>query len=72
MCRLLELRHPSQMWVIDAAMAKMNAELSIDLPKAGGRTGGVKVDLEQAGATPRRKPAVVIVFAAGVGVIAGP
>jgi antitoxin HicB len=31
--RLLDLRHRSQMWVIDAAMAKMNAELSIDLPK---------------------------------------
>ena len=33
--RLLDLRHRSQIWVIDAAMAKMNAELSIDLPKAG-------------------------------------
>jgi len=32
--RLLDLRHRSQMWVIDAAMAKMNAELSINLPKA--------------------------------------
>ena len=32
--RLLDLRHSSQMWVIDEAMAKMSAELSIDLPKA--------------------------------------
>lgn len=32
--RLLDLRHSSHMWVIDEAMAKMNAELSIDLPKA--------------------------------------
>ena len=32
--RLLDLRHSSQMWVIDEALAKMNAELSIDLPKA--------------------------------------
>lgn len=31
--RLLDLRHSSQMWVIDEALAKMNAELSIDLPK---------------------------------------
>jgi len=36
--RLLDLRHSSHMWVIDAALAKMNAELPIDLPKA--RTGG--------------------------------
>lgn len=36
--RLLDLRHASQMWIIDAALAKMNAELPIDLPKAG--TGG--------------------------------
>ena len=35
--RLLDLRHRSQMWVIDEAMAKMNAELSIDLPKAHAR-----------------------------------
>ena len=34
--RLLDLRHSSHMWVIDEAMAKMNAELSIDLPKARG------------------------------------
>src|SRR6266403_1119319 len=27
--RLLDLRHSSHMWVIDAALAKMNAELSI-------------------------------------------
>jgi antitoxin HicB len=32
--RLLDLRHNSHMWVIDDALAKMNAELAIDLPKA--------------------------------------
>ena len=32
--RLLDLRHSSHMWIIDDALAKMNAELSIDLPKA--------------------------------------
>ncbi len=31
--RLLDLYHSSQMWIIDEALAKMNAELSIDLPK---------------------------------------
>jgi antitoxin HicB len=31
--RLLDLRHSSQMWIIDEALSKMNAELSIDLPK---------------------------------------
>jgi len=31
--RLLDLRHSSQMWVIDEALGKMNSELSIDLPK---------------------------------------
>jgi antitoxin HicB len=31
--RLLDLNHRSQMWIIDEALAKMNAELSIDLPK---------------------------------------
>jgi antitoxin HicB len=31
--RLLDLHHSSHMWVIDEAMAKMNAELPIDLPK---------------------------------------
>jgi antitoxin HicB len=31
--RLLDLRHRSHMWIIDEALAKMNAELSIDLPK---------------------------------------
>jgi len=36
--RLLDLRHSSHMWVIDEALAKMNAELPIDLPKA--RKGG--------------------------------
>jgi antitoxin HicB len=37
--RLLDLRHASQMWTIDEALAKMNAELPIDLPKTqvGGR-----------------------------------
>jgi antitoxin HicB len=35
--RLLDLRHSSQMWIIDEALAKMNAELSIDLPKKGPR-----------------------------------
>jgi antitoxin HicB len=31
--RLLDLRHRSQMWIIDQALTKMNAELEIDLPK---------------------------------------
>jgi antitoxin HicB len=31
--RLLDLHHRSQMWVIDEALAKMDAELLIDLPK---------------------------------------
>ncbi len=31
--RLLDLNHSSHMWIIDEALAKMNAELSIDLPK---------------------------------------
>jgi antitoxin HicB len=31
--RLLDLRHRSHMWIIDAALAQMNAELSIELPK---------------------------------------
>ncbi|MGD0190454.1 MAG: type II toxin-antitoxin system HicB family antitoxin [Rhizomicrobium sp.] len=30
--RLLNLRHESHMWIIDEALHKMNAELSIDLP----------------------------------------
>ena len=30
--RLLDLRHNSHMWIIDAALDKMNAELPIDLP----------------------------------------
>lgn len=33
--RLLDLRHSSHMWIIDDALAKMDAELSIDLPKVG-------------------------------------
>ncbi len=36
--RLLDLRHNSHMWIIDEALAKMQAELAIDLPKA--RPGG--------------------------------
>ncbi len=32
--RLLDLHHSSHMRIIDSALAKMNAELSIDLPKA--------------------------------------
>jgi antitoxin HicB len=32
--RLLDLRHSSQMWIIDEALAKMQSELPIDLPKA--------------------------------------
>jgi hypothetical protein len=32
--RLLDLRHNSHMWIIDEALAKMNSELSIDLPSA--------------------------------------
>ena len=35
--RLLDLRHSSHMWVIDEALAKMNAELSITLPDASAR-----------------------------------
>jgi len=31
--RLLNLRHSSHMWIIDEALAKMNAELTIDLPR---------------------------------------
>jgi antitoxin HicB len=31
--RLLDLHHSSQMWIIDEALAKMNTELSVDLPK---------------------------------------
>jgi antitoxin HicB len=35
--RLLDLRHSSHMWIIDEALAKMNSELPIDLPKVRGR-----------------------------------
>ena len=35
--RLLDLRHNSQMAMIDAALAKMEAELSIDVPKPRAR-----------------------------------
>jgi hypothetical protein len=31
--RLLDLHRSSHMWIIDEALAKMNAELSINLPK---------------------------------------
>src|SRR5258708_31857648 len=37
MRRLLDLRHNSQMWIIDAALSKMDAELSIDLPQLRGK-----------------------------------
>src|ERR1700690_476335 len=37
--RLLNLRHSSHMWVIDEALAKMNAELPIDLPSPRRRGG---------------------------------
>jgi len=36
--RLLDLRHNSHMRLIDEALAKMNAELPIDLPKAHPRS----------------------------------
>jgi hypothetical protein len=32
--RLLDLRLSSHMWIIDAELTKMNAELTIDPPKA--------------------------------------
>jgi antitoxin HicB len=35
--RLLDLRHNSHMWLIDEALAKMNAELPIDLPSRRAR-----------------------------------
>jgi antitoxin HicB len=35
--RLLNLRHQSHLWVIDEALAKMNAELPIELPKMRAR-----------------------------------
>jgi predicted RNase H-like HicB family nuclease len=35
--RALDLRHSSHMWIIDEALAKMNAELPIDLPKPRAR-----------------------------------
>ena len=35
--RLLDLRHRSHMWIVDEALAKMNADLSIDLPKTRSR-----------------------------------
>ncbi len=35
--RLLDLGHNSHLWIIDEALAKMNAELRIDLPKARAR-----------------------------------
>jgi antitoxin HicB len=36
--RLLDLRHRSQLAIVDAALAKMGSELPIDLPKARTRT----------------------------------
>jgi hypothetical protein len=36
--RLLDLRHRSHIWIIDEALTKMNAELTVELPKA--RPGG--------------------------------
>ena len=44
--RLLDLRHASHMSIIDEALAKMNAELSIDLPEApaGGRNGSSRLE----------------------------
>jgi antitoxin HicB len=38
--RLLDLRHSSQMRTVDAALAKMNAELAISLPSARTRDTG--------------------------------
>jgi len=35
--RLLDLRHSSHMWIVDEALAKMNAELAIDLPRTRAR-----------------------------------
>jgi antitoxin HicB len=35
--RLLDLRHASHMWIIDEALAKMNTELPIDLPRIRSR-----------------------------------
>jgi antitoxin HicB len=35
--RLLNLRHSSQMWIIDEALARMHAELPIGLPKRRSR-----------------------------------
>jgi antitoxin HicB len=35
--RLLDLRHSSHMWAIDEALAKMKAELPIDLPPPVGK-----------------------------------
>jgi len=35
--RLLDLRHSSHMWIVDEALAKMNAELVIDLPRTRAR-----------------------------------
>jgi antitoxin HicB len=34
--RLLDLHHSSHMWIIDDALAKMDTELSIDLPRVRG------------------------------------
>jgi hypothetical protein len=34
MRRLLDLHHSSRIWIIDEALAKLNAERFIDMPKA--------------------------------------
>jgi len=39
--RLLNLRHSSHIGVVDAALAKMNAELSIDLPRERQRSRSI-------------------------------
>jgi len=48
--RLLDSRHRSQIWVIDGDGEDERGTLNRSAESAGGRTGGVKVDLEQAGA----------------------
>jgi len=39
--RLLDLRHCSHVWIIDEALANMNGELVIDLPKVRAQEGGL-------------------------------
>jgi antitoxin HicB len=38
--RLLDLRHSSHMWVIDEALARMNAQLAITLPQFARKKAG--------------------------------